>query len=434
MSTAPGQAPQKLTLKQRYDQLSPKHKKYTWFVGVGSILLLFGITSYQFSRGDAPVAPPKKETLKEISLEPDLIEKTTLREQRAQIESLRAELTKIKEDPQAFASNQGTRQVPPPPPLPGEGQGGVEGPIRIPTAEEIAAGKASPGGVPTTGGLPPLPVKPAAYPPPPMPTGGGSMGFSGKSAPAPPVEKELVGGIGVLSNPNKGKEEDLDKKKEGRKVYLPPSIMTAQLLTGFDAATTNGGKGNPEPVLLRIQTPAILPNDVSAAVRGCFIIAEAVGRLDKERADVRLVSMACLSNKGQSLIDESIKGFVTDADSKVGLSARIVSKAGAATARALLAGVIKGAGEAMSESATDEVVSGITGTVTTTSTNDSDDIARQAAGEGLSEAADMLSEYFMDLARQTGPVAEVKADRKVTVVISEGKELTIKEIDTKTGV
>jgi conjugal transfer pilus assembly protein TraB len=210
--------------------------------------------------------------------------------------------------------------------------------------------------------------------------------------------------------------------------------MTAQLLTGFDAATTNGGKGSPEPVLLRIQTPAILPNDVIAATRGCFIIAEAVGRLDKERADVRLVSMACLSNKGQSLIDESVKGFVTDADAKVGLSARIVSKAGSATARALLAGLIKGAGDALSESSTDQTVSGVTGTTTTTMSNETSDIARRAAGKGISEAADTLSDYFMDLARQTGPVAEVKADRKVTVVISEGKELTIKNVDTKTGV
>lgn len=433
MSGAPSQEPRKPTLKERFDRLNPKQKATAWFVGLGTAMVVIGAVSYQFSRGDAPVAPPKKETLREIALEPDLIEKTTLREQRAQIDSLRSELTRIKENPQAFAAAQGSRQLPPPPPMPtGEGEGGqgMEGPIRIPSAEELAAGRAAgPGGAP---GLPPMPVKPPAYPPPPMP-GGGSAGFAG-GPPPPPVEKEIIGGIGVLSNPNKGLEADADKKKEGRKVYLPPSIMTAQLLTGFDAATTSGGKGNPEPVLLRIQTPAILPNDVSAAVRGCFIIAEAVGRLDKERADVRLVSMACLSNKGQSLIDEPIKGFVTDSDSKVGLSARIVSKAGAATARALLAGLIKGAGEGLSESSTNQVVSGITGTTTTSTSTDTSDIARRAAGKGIANAADTLSDYFLDLARQAGPVAEVKADRKVTIVISEGKELTIKDIDTKTGV
>ena len=433
MSTDNGTAPKKLTqkLKESFHQLPPRQKQATWFCLIGAGLLLAGYGSYLFSRGNNPPAPAKKESFKEISLEPDLIEKTTLREQRAQIESLRQELTKIKEDPQAFAATSKGAWVPPAPSRLGTGAGDTEGPIRIPTADELTSGS----GKPAAAGLPDLPVKPSAYPPPPPPVAGqhGVMTGAG-TPPPPPVAEEIVGGIGVLTNPNKDKPAEEDKKKEGRKVYLPPSIMTAQLLTGFDAATTNGGKGSPEPVLLRIQTPAILPNDVIAATRGCFIIAEAVGRLDKERADVRLVSMACLSNKGQSLIDESVKGFVTDADSKVGLSARIVSKAGAATARALLAGLVKGAGEAISESSTDQFVSGITGTTTTTTSNDSDDIARRAAGKGISEAADTLSDYFMDLARQTGPVAEVKADRKVTVVISEGKELTIKNIDTKTGV
>jgi conjugal transfer pilus assembly protein TraB len=413
MSSASGTG--RISIKQWFDQLRPGQRKTVWFclLATGIVALSYG--SYRISRGGAPEAPPRKETLREISLEPDLIEKTTLREQRAQIESLRQELTKMREDPQAFASDR------PPVTLPGDN---AKGPLRVPSAEEVAGTK------PPAEDLPPLPVKPSAYPPPPLPVGAAA----GMLAP-PPVVEEVIGGIGVLSNPNKNQTADPDKKKaDSRKVYLPPSIMTAQLLTGFDAATTNGGKGSPEPVLLRIQTPAILPNDVIAATRGCFIIAEAVGRLDKERADVRLVSMACLSNKGQSLIDESVKGFVTDADAKVGLSARIVSKAGSATARALLAGLIKGAGDALSESSTDQTVSGVTGTTTTTMSNETSDIARRAAGKGISEAADTLSDYFMDLARQTGPVAEVKADRKVTVVISEGKELTIKNVDTKTGV
>jgi len=417
MTTGPRATPP--TLKQRFEQLKPGQRRAAWFCLLAAGVLVIGYGSYRISRGDAPAPPSKKETLKEISLEPDLIEKTTLREQRAQIESLRQELTRMREDPSAFATGGPASRLPPPEP-----REGAPPPLRVPSADEMAGDRAP------QGGLPPLPVKPSAYPPPPLPT----AAVTGKPAP-PPVADEVVGGIGVLSNPHKEAAASPDKKKaDSRKVYLPPSIMTAQLLTGFDAATTNGGKGSPEPVLLRIQTPAILPNDVIAATRGCFIIAEAVGRLDKERADVRLVSLACLSDKGQSLIDESVKGFVTDADAKVGLSARIVSKAGAATARALLAGLIKGAGDALSESSTDQTLSGVTGTTTTSMSNDTSDIARRAAGKGISEAADTLSDYFMDLARQTGPVAEVKADRKVTVVISEGKELTIKSVDTKTGV
>ncbi len=82
--------------------------------------------------------------------------------------------------------------------------------------------------------------------------------------------------------------------------------MEAQLLTGFDASTSGKGSTNPEPLLLRIQTPAVLPNDIKANLSGCFVIAEAVGRLDKERADVRLVSLSCLSNEGKAIIDAPV--------------------------------------------------------------------------------------------------------------------------------
>ena len=78
-------------------------------------------------------------------------------------------------------------------------------------------------------------------------------------------------------------------------------------MTGFDASTSGKGTNNPEPLLLRIQTPAVLPNDIKANLAGCFVIAEAVGRLDKERADVRLVSLSCLSNEGKAIIDTQVK-------------------------------------------------------------------------------------------------------------------------------
>ena len=51
---------------------------------------------------------------------------------------------------------------------------------------------------------------------------------------------------------------------------------------------------------------ALRPNDVKANLRGCFIIAEAVGKLNKERADVRLVSLSCLGRKSQAVIDATV--------------------------------------------------------------------------------------------------------------------------------
>jgi conjugal transfer pilus assembly protein TraB len=195
-------------------------------------------------------------------------------------------------------------------------------------------------------------------------------------------------------------------------------------LTGFDAATSSGAKGgNSEPLLLRIQTPAVLPNDIKANLSGCFVIAEAVGRLDKERADVRLVSLSCLSNEGSAVIDTPIKGFVTDSDSKVGLSGRVVSRMGASTARAIIAGFFGGAGEALKAAAT-TTSSSVLGT---TNTVDASQIGKYAVGGGLSEGANTLQDFYMDLAKQTTPVIEVAATKKITVIVSEGKDLEIKD-------
>jgi len=227
----------------------------------------------------------------------------------------------------------------------------------------------------------------------------------------------------VISNQAAALPQD-DGKKKGRTVYLPPSFMEARLLTGFDAATSSGAKGgSSEPLLLRIQTPAVLPNDIKANLSGCFVIAEAVGRLDKERADVRLVSLSCLSNEGSAIIDTPLKGFVTDSDSKVGLSGRVVSRMGAATARAIIAGIFGGAGDAL-KAASSTTSSSVLGT---TQIIDSSQLGKYAIGGGLSEGANTLQNFYLELAKQTTPVIEVAATKKVTVIVSEGKELAIKD-------
>jgi len=204
--------------------------------------------------------------------------------------------------------------------------------------------------------------------------------------------------------------------------------MEAKLLTGFDASTSGKGTNNPEPLLLRIQTPAVLPNDIKANLAGCFVLAAAVGRQDKERADVRLVSLSCLSNEGKAIIDTQVKGFVTDSDSKVGLSGRVVSRMGAATARTIVAGFFGGMGDMLKSSATTQSTSALG----TTTTIDSGQVAKYSIGGGLSEGAASLHDFYLSLAKQATPVIEVGASKKITVVISEGKELEIRETKGET--
>ena len=383
-----------MKINERFHRLTPARKKIVIWSLLGAVLLVLVVTGYNSRSTQQP--GQKSEQGQHTRLDPDLMEKTIVREYRRKLEELEGHVSTMQRDLERgrkdLEATERSQQKPAPQKeLP-----------KIPEAGEIERGKAT-------------------FPPPlQQPVAGGEE--NPHIAPAGnQKDRKRVGKITVVKNDSLPKG---DAKKKGRTVYLPPSFMEANLLTGFDAATSGTSKNSPEPLLLRIKTPAVLPNDIKAELSGCFVVAEAVGRLDKERADVRLVSLSCLSNEGKAVIDAQVKGFVTDADSKVGLSGRVVSRMGAATVRAIVAGLFEGAGDALKASATTTSTSPLG----STSTIDSAQVGKSALGTGLSQGAQTMSDFYLDLVKQTTPVIEVGAAKKITVIISEGKELEIRDI------
>ena len=403
-------------LKDKFANLEPKHKKMVVWGCIGGAAVLATIAGYGTRSRNVEEfrAAAGKEQV--IRMEQDMIQKTMLRETRRQLDAMHKEIEELKQDKER-SDKSGNSTI---------SSTNKKYP-RVPGADEVIAKKNAEknAGKSGKGPLPPGEKGNERWPRPmngrnvPPPARGGRNQQQGP---------QMIGDITVLSNADASADTSntngVEAGKKKRTVYLPPSFMEAQLLTGFDASTRGKGSHNPEPLLLRIQTPAVLPNDIKAELQGCFIIAEAVGRLDKERADVRLVSLSCLSNQGKAVIDTPIKGFVTDSDSKVGLSGRVVSRMGASAARAVVAGFFGGMGDALRSSSTTQSTSALG----TTSIVDSSQLAKYSLGGGLSEGADSLRDFYLTLARQSTPVIEVGAAKKVTVVVSEGKELEIREI------
>jgi conjugal transfer pilus assembly protein TraB len=56
-------------------------------------------------------------------------------------------------------------------------------------------------------------------------------------------------------------------------------------------------------------------------------------------------------------------------------------------------------------------------------------VVQAGIGSGISTASQQISKFYLELAHQAMPVIEVGAVRDVTLVISEGTELEIKEIN-----
>jgi len=254
------------------------------------------------------------------------------------------------------------------------------------------------------------------------------------------VEKEeekpsWVGGIGevVGEDISKVEKEEIIKEEEKiqekevvriNEVYLPPSFVSADLLNGFAAFVASQGKQEPVRAFFRLRDLAVLPNEVKSDLKGCFVIGEAYGNLADERAHVRLLRLSCIARDGSSVIDAPVKGWVVDEDGKAGLRGRVVTKMGALLLRVALAGLIEGMSQAYAESLVEMIEIGEEKVAKFPSPKEA---FQFGLGRGLGASGRELSKFYMDLAKQTLPVIEVGAGKRVTIVFTEGTNLKIQK-------
>lgn len=403
--------------------LQPAQKKrlvfFMFVIGVSIV----GLVGYYLNGGKKAEKKEevKKEEKKELTFDTKLLEKTQILQAQSDYQKAKNELpdlvkkavgdilTEKKKEEEKDVKKQpvtgnksGAGFTVPPPPPPG------------PSANPFTA--ANPQPVPPQN-VPAVPQKPQVE------LVGGIEIVSAKSLSGKEKGKTLLGDKNEKQGEQKEQPKEEDDKKKVRKLYLPPSFMEATLLSGLDAPTVESGKGDPLPVFLRIKTPAILPNQIKSNLKGCFVIAEGFGKLSDERAHLRLTTLSCIDKKGQAVIDQDIKGNVIDSDGKIGLKGRVVSKMGANLARAAMIGVLGGIGDAVKTSS----YTTFTGTAGSTQVINPSAVGIAAIGGGISKATDELQKFYLDMAKQTTPVIEIGATRVVTIAITKGIELELKE-------
>jgi len=392
-------------LVESFSKLKPDAKKKVVFAMLtGIFLILVGLLWQGRSSENIETSKSIPEKTKTLSLDPLLLNKSIYAEgikadekQNRAVEELRKEMAAREERLYALVGKNNSKS-----------SGAVDG-----TGDK---------GLDGTGlkGFPP-PVQPAInrganrqYQSPQ----GGRNSFS-----EPPT---VISGIGYVSSPDSlagiVKEGNDSGKKKEETIYLPPSFMQATLLSGMDAPTGEGAKGEPMPSLLRIKDLAVLPNRFKKDLKGCFVIANGIGKLSAERAYLRLVTLSCLRYDGNAIIDQSIKGFVTDVDGKIGLAGRVVSKMGTTIAASMVAGFFGGAGEAISQASQTTSLNPFG----STQVLDPKMIGQAGAGKGISQGAERLQDFYLELARDSMPVIEVGATKDVTIVVTEGVDLKIK--------
>jgi len=393
-------------------------------------LMVFGIAVYYIKYGTKTIETPRvsQNPKQEIKLEPHLLEKSAYLQGQEKINTMLKEVEDLKKELKENQNQQGDKSGSAELKPNNKQAGQTQSQPQMQSIRQQAQ----------SGQIAPSTIKNEPIPPPPIPQSQ-SRQYNNQAQrnmpPLPGISKQQedpqereIGAIEIASNRNSGgdgKEKAAEKKSKKKTVYLPPSFMEATMLSGLDAPTTEGGKGEPVPVLLRIRDLAFLPNQIRANLKGCFVISEGHGSLADERAHLRITSISCLSKKGTAVIDQHVKGFVVDSDGKIGLRGTVVSKMGAIVARSVIAGFFSGIGDAIKAQTTTVSVSPLG----QTQTIDPSQMLQAGAGGGISSAAQQISKFYLELARQTMPVIEVGAVRDVTLVISEGVELEIKEIN-----
>jgi len=236
------------------------------------------------------------------------------------------------------------------------------------------------------------------------------------------IQPQWVGGI--AHEEYEEEIENSEKTQKKRTIKLPPSFMKGFLLTGMDAMTIEGSNDTPEPMMIRVQAPAVLPNEVKANLKGCFVIAEGYGNLATHRVDARLKSLSCINFEGNSIIFEKIKGYVQDGDGKRGIKGKPIHRAGALVARSMIAGAFEGIGSALSSSAQTSNISALGSTTTTNSGS----LGKAAIGSSISAGAKDVRTLFLQLARQSSPIIEIGAAKQISVIITELVVLNIQEL------
>ncbi len=247
----------------------------------------------------------------------------------------------------------------------------------------------------------------------------------------PPTAPKPIRMLGASFNPslalNSPPKQETKTAEKTQLLRLPAgSLLSGQLINGLDVPTGQGARREPYPVLIRINSSAILPNHYRTNVRECFVLASGYGDLSSERAYLRSETLSCiLKRKGnEEVIERQLEGYVSGEDGKAGLRGRLVSKQGQVMAKAAMAGFLSGVSEAfdikpvpvfsVTPNKNGEIQSpfqsGLKGS----------DALQSSLVKGSNKALEKLADFYLKLADQMVPVIEISAERSVDLILTRG--------------
>lgn len=198
-------------------------------------------------------------------------------------------------------------------------------------------------------------------------------------------------------------------------VILPTgSYVKAKLLTGIEAP-----EGKTYPALLQLDFAFIIPNQKRLDLAGCFMIAKAQGDLSTERVQMQATKLSCVSKHG-GMFEREINGFVADdADNSFAVMGSVNSKQDRVASMAFLSSIVSGIGKAIQQAQTTQQTTPLGGSQSVIT----GDQAKYIGAGGASEAATMVTQWYLKQAQNLLPTINVGSGQDIWVILQDQVEL-----------
>lgn len=208
--------------------------------------------------------------------------------------------------------------------------------------------------------------------------------------------------------------------------FLPAgSFAASTLISGVEAFTGGTSQSQPQPLVIRLDANAVLPNAAKYQIKGCHVLASVWGDMSSERVFGRLATLTCVDSANRLVLSEEVEGVLVDSDGKNGIRGSLQDRQGAKLARSLLAGFAQGVSSAFgaAQTTTQTTALGMTTALI------GSDAAKAGAYTGASTAAQQLADFYLKQAEATMPVIAIDAGRKVSVLFTKSKALKFETTD-----
>lgn len=192
------------------------------------------------------------------------------------------------------------------------------------------------------------------------------------------------------------------------------SYLKAKLLTGVEAS-----ESRPVPVLLQADYFFVGPNKTKIDLSGCFIIAKSQGNLSIERVEMQTDKISCVSKSGK-MFERGLNGFVADGnDSSFGITGIVNSKQSRVASMAFLSSVVQGIGSAIQQAQTSTQTNALGGS----SSVITGDQAKHMAAGGVSNAASLVTNWYLQHAQNLLPTINVGSGQDVWLILQDTVDL-----------